>query len=116
MQPPHCSHSDVNTVPVTSAVVDLLPSLPVLKAPDATTDDSSAALKNLTKLVLDQHHMLCELKDRQEKSMLVLQEQIKELKVSVLGEQKAGLSEMCLDQRILEHANVRAYFNTSMHT
>lgn len=85
--------------------VDLLPSRapdPLLKAPVAViTDNTNAVLSNLTKLVLDQQQMLYELKDIQQRNMLALQDQITELKASVLEEKKAGLSEMWVDQRIL---------------
>ena len=55
----------------------------------------------LMKIVSDQHEMLCKLKNDQERSLLALQDQMAELKASVIEEQKAGLSEIRVDQRIL---------------
>lgn len=69
------------------------------------------ALSNLTKLVMDQHQMMCELKNVQEGNLVALQHQIAEVRASVLEEQRAGLSEMRVDQRILQDLVVRVIWS-----
>ena len=101
-----CSASDGEAVQQNSAMVDLLPPGEtdfILKMPvpvDMAKEDSS--ISQLVKLVSDQHQMLCELKSDQQKNLLALQDQMKELKLSVIEEQKAELAVVKVEQRILK--------------
>ena len=99
--PPHFSQSDGDSVQVDSAAVDLLPSMAPNMEFKVERGVDTAALSELTKLIVDQQHMMQELKDVQERNFQVLQDRISEVKSSVLEEQRAGLSEIRVDQRIL---------------
>lgn len=86
-----CSHSDGD--PVQSAAVDLLPSV--------ESDSLKATqIADLMKLVSDQHQMLSELRNEQQMNFSMLQEQITMLKTSVKEDQKSGLAEIRVEQRI----------------
>jgi hypothetical protein len=82
-----CSHSDGDAVHGDSAAVD-------------TVD-----LSILKKSVMEQHRMLCELKEIQERNLLTLQDQISEVKSSAFEEQKAELSGLLMEQRILSKSS-----------
>lgn len=102
ISPPfHCSQSDGDSVQVDSAVVDLLPSVAPNLELKAKHEAEKTALSELTKLIMDQQCTLQELKDVQERNFQALQDRISQVKASVLEEQRAGLSEMRADQRIL---------------
>lgn len=102
-----CSHSDSDLVqakPV-AAAVDLLPSLEsdaAVKIPTVITSDDSL-ISHLVKLVSDQHQMISELKSQQERNYLALHDQMLHIKTSISEDQKAVLTEMKMDQRILYH-------------
>ena len=84
--------------------VDLLPSIERTQAPAAAAkppDEKDLLISQLLRMVSEQQQVLNELRREQQRQFLSLEEQVLQVRASVVEQQRAALAEMRVEQRIL---------------